>query len=110
MVFRGCNEMENGTWRSLVSVLDWGSRGRRFKSSRPDHFKGLTVLCRGLFFVLCQLCADFGFYFPPARKAETTCHIKENKTTRTPNIKSRLLIFSRRSFSPRSLESISGIV
>jgi len=59
---------------------------------------------------LCQLCADFGFYFPPARKAETTCHIKENKTTRTPNIKSRLLIFSRRSFSPRSLESISGIV
>ena len=27
----------NGLWRSLVSALDWGSRGRRFKSSQPDH-------------------------------------------------------------------------
>ncbi len=26
-----------GTWRSLVSALAWGARGRRFKSSRPDH-------------------------------------------------------------------------
>ncbi len=26
-----------GLWRSLVSALDWGSRGRRFKSSQPDH-------------------------------------------------------------------------
>src|SRR5439155_2086367 len=26
----------NGTWRSLVSALDWGSRGREFKSPRPD--------------------------------------------------------------------------
>ncbi len=27
-----------GTWRSLVSALAWGARGRRFKSSRPDHW------------------------------------------------------------------------
>ena len=25
-----------GAWRSLASALDWGSRGRRFKSCRPD--------------------------------------------------------------------------
>ena len=28
-----------GTWRSLVSALVWGTRGRRFKSGRPDHFR-----------------------------------------------------------------------
>ena len=26
-----------GTWRSLVSALVWGTRGRRFKSGRPDR-------------------------------------------------------------------------
>jgi len=26
-----------GPWRSLVSALDWGSRGREFKSPRPDR-------------------------------------------------------------------------
>ena len=26
-----------GTWRSLVSALDWGPRGREFKSRRPDE-------------------------------------------------------------------------
>ena len=26
----------HGLWRSLVSALDWGSRGRRFKSCQPD--------------------------------------------------------------------------
>ena len=26
-----------GAWRSLVSALVWGTRGRRFKSSRSDH-------------------------------------------------------------------------
>ena len=25
-----------GAWRSLASARDWGSRGRRFKSCRPD--------------------------------------------------------------------------
>jgi hypothetical protein len=25
-----------GLWRSLVSALDWGSRGRGFKSPQPD--------------------------------------------------------------------------
>ena len=29
-----------GTWRSLVSALVWGTRGRRFKSGRPDHSEG----------------------------------------------------------------------
>ena len=27
-----------GAWRSLASALQWGCRGRRFESSRPDHF------------------------------------------------------------------------
>jgi hypothetical protein len=27
---------QSGAWRSLASALDWGSRGRRFKSCRPD--------------------------------------------------------------------------
>jgi hypothetical protein len=31
-----------GTWRSLVSALVWGTRGRRFKSGRPDR-KGVGV-------------------------------------------------------------------
>src|SRR5581483_6518871 len=26
----------HGLWRSLVSALDWGSRGREFKSPQPD--------------------------------------------------------------------------
>ncbi len=33
-----------GTWRSLVSALDWGSRGREFKSPRPDEApRNLTI-------------------------------------------------------------------
>lgn len=28
-----------GLWRSLVSALDWGSRGREFKSPQPDQRK-----------------------------------------------------------------------
>ena len=28
-----------GLWRSLASALDWGSRGRRFKSCQPDSVK-----------------------------------------------------------------------
>ena len=27
-----------GLWRSLVSALVWGTRGREFKSRRSDHF------------------------------------------------------------------------
>ncbi|SPP95046.1 protein of unknown function [Bradyrhizobium vignae] len=27
-----------GAWRSPVSALVWETRGRRFKSSRSDHF------------------------------------------------------------------------
>jgi hypothetical protein len=27
----------NGLWRSLVSALDWGSRGPGFKSRQPDE-------------------------------------------------------------------------
>jgi hypothetical protein len=27
---------QHGLWRSLVSALDWGSRGRGFKSRQPD--------------------------------------------------------------------------
>jgi hypothetical protein len=32
-----------GAWRSLASALQWGCRGRRFESSRPDHF---SIRCR----------------------------------------------------------------
>ena len=32
----GSTDDTHGLWRSLVSALDWGSRGRRFKSSQPD--------------------------------------------------------------------------
>ena len=27
----------SGLWRSLVSALDWGSRGREFESPQPDN-------------------------------------------------------------------------
>ncbi len=27
----------DGLWRSLVSALDWGSRGPGFKSRQPDE-------------------------------------------------------------------------
>ena len=29
------------------SALEWGSRGRKFKSSHPDHFKSLTTRIYG---------------------------------------------------------------
>ena len=35
----------HGTWRSLVSALVWGTRGRRFKSGRPD-LEGATQRAR----------------------------------------------------------------
>ena len=31
------NCLSVGAWRSLASALEWGSRGRRFKSARPDQ-------------------------------------------------------------------------
>src|ERR671919_2484861 len=34
--FRSPCACRDGTWRSLVSALVWGTRGRRFKSGRPD--------------------------------------------------------------------------
>ena len=34
----------SGAWRSLVSALDWGSRGRWFKSSRPESCKASRML------------------------------------------------------------------
>src|SRR5262249_26716474 len=46
------NGNDIGAWRSPVSALVWETRGRRFKSSRSDHFFGyfsrmLTVQCGG---------------------------------------------------------------
>ncbi len=35
--------LTHGLWRSLVSALDWGSRGREFKSPQPDHQKPLYL-------------------------------------------------------------------
>ena len=32
----------HGTWRSLVSALVWGTRGRRFKSGRPDGYSDMS--------------------------------------------------------------------
>jgi cardiolipin synthase (CMP-forming) len=37
---RGPPARDDGTWRSLVSALVWGTRGRRFKSGRPDQPAG----------------------------------------------------------------------
>ena len=34
----------NGTWRSLVSALVWGTRGRRFKSGRPDDMDRILTI------------------------------------------------------------------
>ena len=33
-----------GVWRSLVSVIDWGSRGREFKSPHSDNTKAFNDL------------------------------------------------------------------
>jgi putative endonuclease len=30
---------KRGAWRSLASALEWGSRGRRFESDRPDFIR-----------------------------------------------------------------------
>ena len=37
----------NGLWRSLASALDWGSRGRRFKSCQPDYLRQRVLQKRG---------------------------------------------------------------
>ena len=37
-----------GAWRSLASALDWGSRGRRFKSCRPDVCSLMSLLQPGV--------------------------------------------------------------
>jgi hypothetical protein len=29
-------QSRDGAWRSLVSALVWGTRGRQFESARPD--------------------------------------------------------------------------
>ena len=34
----------HGLWRSLVSALDWGSRGREFKSLQPDQVRGVFAV------------------------------------------------------------------
>jgi hypothetical protein len=34
---RRVGSLVRGLWRSLVSALDWGSRGRGFKSRQPDR-------------------------------------------------------------------------
>jgi hypothetical protein len=41
--FATSSTLGNGTWRSLVSALVWGTRGRRFKSGRPDHTETALV-------------------------------------------------------------------
>jgi hypothetical protein len=37
-----------GAWRSLVSALVWGTKGRRFESGRPDWECGTEHLSRGI--------------------------------------------------------------
>src|SRR5205085_6032337 len=41
---RGVYHRAHGLWRSLVSALDWGSRGRRFKSGQPDRKRVVPVV------------------------------------------------------------------
>ena len=40
-----------GAWRSLVSALVWGTRGRRFESGRPDFVRG----CKAFVALWCRL-------------------------------------------------------
>jgi hypothetical protein len=39
------NGNDIGAWRSPVSALVWETRGRRFKSSRSDHFLVISTKC-----------------------------------------------------------------
>lgn len=39
-----CTTFKDGVWRSLVSVLDWGSRGRRFKSFHSDSKQQKVII------------------------------------------------------------------
>jgi cardiolipin synthase (CMP-forming) len=41
----------HGTWRSLVSALVWGTRGRRFKSGRPDQMDRILTIPNVLSFL-----------------------------------------------------------
>ncbi len=44
-----------GVWRSLVSVLPWGGRGRGFKSRHSDHFLAILHNCTIKFANVAQL-------------------------------------------------------
>ena len=47
-VFPTCNRLKIGAWLSLARALEWGSRGRQFKSVRPDQIL-LWGFSEGLF-------------------------------------------------------------
>ena len=49
----------NGLWRSLVSALDWGSRGREFKSPRPDSEAAIAAVA------VCQSASALDFSEDP---------------------------------------------
>ena len=50
------------------SALEWGSRGRRFKSSRPDQIKtrGYDKYCNPLFFAFFVIGTQNGTLFDPS--------------------------------------------
>jgi len=48
-VSRGPRVIKHRDVAQLGSALDWGSRGRRFKSCRPDGARGLRAQVRALF-------------------------------------------------------------
>ena len=42
--------MSSGAWRSPASALQWGCKGRRFESDRPDQIKKKPLSISGFFF------------------------------------------------------------
>ncbi len=55
IVAHGVKWGQFGAWRSPASALAWGARGRRFKSSRPDH----KQIRNDLFFFYSSSCLTY---------------------------------------------------
>lgn len=47
---------------AVGSVLEWGSRGRKFESSHPDHKRTLILIQRLAFFLCPKSLAPQGFF------------------------------------------------
>ena len=58
------------------SVLEWGSRGRKFESSHPDHKRTLILIQGSAFFLYPESLAPQGaFILPGAGEALSPCSL-----------------------------------